>query len=180
MRHVSVRRLTAVIAVVAMALAVVATPSGPAAAQSNEFGDVPDDAYYTETVAALAARGVFAGTECDDGFCPSEAIDRKTMAVWIVRVLDGDDPPALAQTRFNDVDAASFYAPFIERMAELEVTTGCGDGSGFCPDRSVTGPRWPRSSPAPTSCPTDRAQALPTFPPMRGTRPMWPGSRRQG
>ena len=138
MRHVSVRRLTAVIAVVAAALAVVATPSGPAAAQSNEFGDVPDDAYYTVPVAALAARGVFAGTECDDGFCPTEAIDRKTMAVWIVRVLDGDDPPAPAETRFNDVDAASFYAPFIERMAELEVTTGCGDGSGFCPDRSVT------------------------------------------
>ena len=138
MRHVSARRLTAVTAVVAIALAVVATPSGPAAAQSNEFGDVPDDAYYTVPVAALAARGVFAGTECDDGFCPSEAIDRKTMAVWIVRVLDGDDPPALAQTRFNDVDAASFYASFIERMAELEVTTGCGDRSGFCPDRSVT------------------------------------------
>ena len=138
MRHVPVRRLTAVIAVVAMALAVVATPSGPAAAQSDEFGDVPDDAYYTVPVAALAARGVFAGTECDDGFCPGEAIDRKTMAVWIVRVLDGDDPPALAETRFNDVDAASFYAPFIERMAELEVTTGCGDRSGFCPDRSVT------------------------------------------
>ena len=69
---------------------------------------------------------------------PATAIDRKTMAVWIVRVLDGDDPPALAQTRFNDVDAASFYASFIERMAELEVTTGCGDRSGFCPDRSVT------------------------------------------
>ena len=33
---------------------------------------------------------------------------------------------------------SGFYAPFIERMAEFEVTRGCGDGSGFCPDRNVT------------------------------------------
>ena len=36
------------------------------------------------------------------------------------------------------MDASSFYGPFIERMAELEVTRGCGDGSRFCPDRNVT------------------------------------------
>ena len=62
------------------------------------------------------------------------------MAVWIVRVLDGEDPPVVTQTRFNDVDAAGFYAPFVERMADLGVTGGCGDGSGYCPDATVT--RW--------------------------------------
>ena len=113
--------------------------SATVAAQENRpYPDVASDAYYAAAVSALAERGVFAGTECNNGFCPAEDIDRKTMAVWIVRVLDGQDPPAVSQTRFNDVAAAGFHAPFIERMAELGVTAGCGDGSGFCPDRSVT------------------------------------------
>ena len=107
-------------------------------AQAGGYGDIAGDAYYSDAVATLTAQGVFAGTECRQGFCPGDAIDRKTMAVWTVRVLDGQDPPAIAQTRFDDVDASGFHSPFIERMAELGVTTGCGDGSGFCPDRTVT------------------------------------------
>ena len=109
-----------------------------ALAQAGGFGDVAGDAYYSEPVAALAAMGVFAGTECEAGFCPAAPIDRKTMAVWTVRVLDGADPPAVSESRFADVDATGFHAPFIERMAELGVTTGCGDGTNFCPEGSVT------------------------------------------
>ena len=89
-------------------------------------------------VSTLAGQGVFAGTECADGFCPRDPIDRKTMAVWIVRVLDGQNPAAVSESRFDDVDPDGFYAPFIERMADLGVTRGCGDRSGFCPDRNVS------------------------------------------
>ena len=106
----------------------------------GEFDDVPENAFYTVPVKTLGSQGVFEGTECQAGFCPDDPIDRKTMAVWIVRVLDGEDPPAVYRSRFNDVNRSGFHAPFIERMAELEVTGGCGDGSGFCPDRTVT--RW--------------------------------------
>ena len=81
---------------------------------------------------------MFAGTECEDGFCPNKPIDRKTMAVWTVRVVAGQDPPAVSQTRFADVDADGFYAPFVERMADLRITLGCGDGTRFCPDDTVT------------------------------------------
>ena len=127
-----------VVGVVAAAVTVWAVVAAPAAAQSGGFGDVAEDTYYSVPVAALAELGVFAGTECEAGFCPHDAIDRKTMAVWMVRALDGEDPPAVSESRFNDVDAHSFHAPFIERMAELGVTGGCGDGSGFCPDRVVS------------------------------------------
>ena len=70
---------------------------------------------------------------------PSEPIDRKTVAVWVVRVLDGQDPPR-GLSRFDDVDCCLpvFWSSFIERMAELGVTRGCGDGSGFCPNRNMT------------------------------------------
>ena len=123
---------------VAVAAAVAVVPSGPAFAQPGGFGDVPEDVYYSVPVSTLAGQGVFAGTGCNEGFCPGDAIDRKTMAVWVVRVLDGKDPAAVSESRFDDVDPDGFYAPFIERMFELGVTSGCGDGSGFCPDRNVT------------------------------------------
>ena len=134
------RRLTVTAAVVAAAISVglLGAAAMPAAAQTSGFDDVPQDAYYAMPVADLHADGVFNGTLCQEGFCPRNPIDRKTMAVWIVRVLDRQDPPSITRSRFDDVDPASFHARFIERMAELGVTTGCGDGSGFCPDRSVS------------------------------------------
>ena len=128
---------------VAVVLAFVAavfssSPASPAYAQTGQFGDVPADAFYAAPVNELAAAGVLDGTECAEGFCPDEAMDRKTMAVWVVRLIDGEDPPAVAQSTFTDVDGESYYSPFIERMAELGVTRGCGDGRGFCPDGTVT------------------------------------------
>ncbi len=128
-------RCLAATAIVASAVAVT---HAPAAAQSGDFSDVTGG-FYKPAVDALAALGTFEGTLCgDDTFCPDEPLKRSTMAVWVVRVLDGADPPPISRSRFDDVGADSFYAPFIERMADLGVTAGCGDGSGFCPDSSVT------------------------------------------
>ena len=139
MRHCRwMRGLAAVAAVAATAFSVVAAaPGSVALAQAGGFADVGEGEYYTEPVAALAAAGVFEGTGCVAGFCPGEPIDRKTMAVWVVRVLDGAEPPAVFGSRFGDVDAGGFHARFVERMAELQVTLGCGDGR-FCGDQSVT------------------------------------------
>lgn len=138
MKNPSSGRVTVVVAVAASLAALVAVPASSVAAQPGGFIDVLDDAYYSVPVAALAERGVFDDTECEDGFCPDEPVDRRTMAVWIVRVLDDQDPHSLKESRFDDVDAAGFHAPFIERMAELRITQGCGDGSGFCPDEYVS------------------------------------------
>lgn len=126
------------LATVAIAAALAMASAGLAAAQAGGFGDVPDDAYFAVPVATLAEQGVFAGTLCDDGFCPGDPIDRKTMAVWVVRILEDRDPPPVIQSRFNDVDITGFHAPYIERMVQLGVTQGCGNGSGYCPDDPVT------------------------------------------
>ena len=132
------RRLSAVTAVAVLAAsALVFSP--PADAQTQPFSDTAGDAYYSDAVDALADGGVFDGTECAEAMlCPGKPIDRKTMAVWTVRALDGQDPAEVSSTRFTDVDADSFFAPFIERMAELGVTSGCGDGTKFCADGTVT------------------------------------------
>ena len=133
-------KLAAVRLFVLAVVAVAVTASSPAVAQPGGFSDVPEDAYYSTPVMTLAEQGVFVGTECESGFCPSDPIDRKTMAVWVVRVLDGKDLPAVSDSGFGDVDAHSFHAPFIERMTELEVTQGCGDGTGLvCPGYRAVG-----------------------------------------
>ena len=137
------RRWVAVLAIVAVWASLLASASTAAAQQgaggdSGAYPDTVADSYYVEPVSQLGERGVFAGTLCEGGFCPDEALDRKTMAVWVVRVLDEEVPAAVSGSRFSDVDARSFYAPFVERMFALGVTRGCGDGSVFCPDESVT------------------------------------------
>ena len=129
-----VRLLAVAVAVVAAAAVSVA----PSAAQTAGYSDVPEGAFYAQPVAKLAELGVFADTDCEDGFCPATPIDRKTMAVWVVRALDNEDPAAISEARFTDVDGDSFFAPFVERMADLGITRGCGDGTRFCPDRSVS------------------------------------------
>ena len=130
------------LAAVLVAGLLASVPAVPASAQQGSapggFADVAEDAFYADAVAALAADGVFAGTECSEGFCGDQVIDRRTMAVWVVRVLDGADPAAVASTRFGDVDASGFHARFVERMAALGVTAGCGDGSNYRPEGSVS------------------------------------------
>ena len=125
-------------AAVALVGAALLSPVPAAAQDAGPYPDTRSDAYYSVPVGALASDGVFGGTECDEGFCPDKPLDRTTMAVWTVRVLDGEDPAPVAATRFTDVDGSHRHAAFIERFAESGVTQGCDDGTAFCPDDTVT------------------------------------------
>ena len=104
------------------------------------FSDVSEGGVHSGAVDSLAAEGVFEGTECAPGeFCPGEPLLRWVMAVWLVRVLDGADPLSVGSSRFADVDASVWWAPFVERLAVLGVTKGCASGPlRFCPDEAVT------------------------------------------
>ena len=127
-------------AAAALAAAVTAaSAAAPAAAQqdSGAYDDVASDAHYSAAVAALARDGVFDGTDCDNGFCPDQPIDRATMAVWLVRILDDTEPPAATGERFTDVATDHPHSAHIERLAELKVTIGCADGT-YCPNDPVT------------------------------------------
>ncbi|MYB44551.1 MAG: hypothetical protein F4X18_04420 [Acidimicrobiia bacterium] len=88
---------------------------------------------------ALAGRGILDGTECAAGICPNEPIKRWTMAVWLVRAIDGREPPAVSASRFADVDTEEWWLPYVEQLAELRITAGCAlQPRRFCPDRPVT------------------------------------------
>ena len=90
-------------------------------------------------IEALAELGVLEGTDCAPGeFCPSKALERWVMAVWLVRVLDGENPDPSAN-RFTDVDGDEWWAPYVERLAVLGVTAGCDTSPlRYCPNESVT------------------------------------------
>ena len=93
-----------------------------------------------DAVRALIADGVLAGTGCAPGlFCPDDPIPRWMMAVWLVRVVDGQDPEPVSASRFADVDAGRWWAAHIERLAELGITAGCAtEPAEYCPDDAVT------------------------------------------
>ncbi len=78
---------------------------------------------------------------CEGEVCAlgSDAASRWLAAVWIVQVVDSGVVPVLGSVRrFTDVGDDHPYVAYIERAAELGITQGCGDGSRFCPDDTVT------------------------------------------
>ena len=113
---------------------------GPVVAASDGFSDLGEAGVHEGAVRALAADGVFEGTGCGTGrFCPADPVERWVMAVWLVRVLDGGDPGGSGSSRFADVDASLWWAPYVERLADLGVTAGCATGPArFCPRDSVS------------------------------------------
>ena len=61
------------------------------------------------------------------------------MAVWLVRIIDGQDPAQPTEPRFADVGTDLWWAGHAERLAELGITLGCStEPLEYCPDRPVT------------------------------------------
>ena len=107
--------------------------------RSDAYSDIDDIGVHRRGVQALAAEGVFEGTECAPGrFCPREPLPRWIMVVWLVRILDGADPQSAPDAGFADVDPGQWWAPHVNRLFELGVTKGCRtDPLRYCPSRAV-------------------------------------------
>ena len=126
--------------VVAVTISVLGTGPVAASAAAGNYTDLDTAGVHRSAVESLAAEGVFDGTECrPDSFCPTDGVQRWVMAVWLVRILDGTDPAAAKSSRFDDVDPAAWWAPHVNRLAELGITKGCSITPAlFCPDETVT------------------------------------------
>ena len=113
-------------------------PGGGGVVAVDGFGDV-EGGVHAPAIDVLEAEGVFDGTECGDGlFCPREPILRWVIAVWLIRVL-GEEPAEPGISRFSDVDAGEWWAPYVEALADRGVTKGCDtEPLRFCPDESVS------------------------------------------
>ena len=121
-----------------------AAPESAITVGQRKFTDV-GGGVHAPAIIALHDLGVFNGTECNSSsFCPDDPLKRWVMAVWLVRILDNEtQPPSMKESQFKDVfedvEATSWWAPFVERLAELGITVGCEAGKPrFCPDETVT------------------------------------------
>jgi hypothetical protein len=96
------------------------------------FGDVARSVHL-EAILALSAEGVIEGCE-PRRFCPSEAIVRTEMAQVMQRALD---VPHTEEDFFADDDGLD-AEPAINALAAAGVVNGCGDGTDYCPDETVS------------------------------------------
>jgi hypothetical protein len=101
------------------------------------FADVPAASPFCPFVEELSRRGVVGG--CAAGsYCPTAAVTREQMAVFVLRTLDpAASPPACATPMFADVPASSAFCRWIEELARRGVVAGCGGGN-YCPAAAVT------------------------------------------
>lgn len=138
-RSVLLLAAPALVVALLLVLFVPAVQSAQAQSETPVFEDIALSAWYYEYVASLAEEGVFEGTECEEGFCPGQPLLRREMAVWLIRALE-DDGPSDYDSRFSDVEDDTWWTPYIERMADLEITVGCSSKElpKFCPDGAVT------------------------------------------
>ncbi len=114
------------------------TTSNPATL-SVEFDDVPVDNPFHNDILTIATAGITGGCT-DTSYCPSNPVSRAEMAVFLLKSKYGADhvpPPPPPVPIFPDVPADAFAAAWIDELATLEITTGCGGGL-YCPDRSVS------------------------------------------
>jgi hypothetical protein len=119
-------------------LAKEASTYAPPVCTSPMFADVPASSPFCPWIEELARRGVTSG--CGGGnYCPSAAVSREQMAVFLLRTLDPTlSPPACAPPNtFNDVPETSAFCRWIEELGRRGVTSGCGGGN-YCPADPVT------------------------------------------
>jgi uncharacterized repeat protein (TIGR01451 family) len=114
-------------------------PSAPGTARVQvDFSDVPPSSIFHDDVDVIAGNGVTVG--CGGGdYCPGAAVTRAQMAVFLLKSKFGSGhvPPPATGTLFADVHVGDFAADWIEELANLGVTAGCGGGD-YCPTAPVT------------------------------------------
>ena len=98
--------------------------------------DVPPTSPFYRFIDRMAVPGITGG--CGGGnYCPTSPVTREQMAAFIIRALGEFDPPLPPTQRFPDVPPTNPFYRFIERMAVLGITSGCGGGN-YCPADPVT------------------------------------------
>ena len=103
----------------------------------GSFPDVPQNAFYP-FIENLFHSGVTGGC-AGGGYCPLNNVTRAQMAVFLLKSKFGSTylPPPATGTVFTDVPASNPFAPWIENLAALGITGGCGSGI-YCPNNPVT------------------------------------------
>jgi len=109
----------------------------PPACTTPVFDDVPATNPFCRFIEELFRRGVVSGCG-NNNYCPTAAVTREQMSVFVLRTLDPAlSPPACGTPVFTDVPASSGFCRWIEELFRRGVVTGCAPGL-YCPTQPVT------------------------------------------
>ncbi len=103
-----------------------------------DFNDVPPSHPFHDFIDTVARNQITVG--CGGGnYCPGQNIARSQMAVFLLKSKYGFGhvPPPATGTVFGDVHIGDFAADWIEELAALGITGGCGNGN-YCPNNPVS------------------------------------------
>jgi hypothetical protein len=92
---------------------------------------------HESAIKAIASIGVTTGCNpTTDRYCPGQGVTRAEMAAFLLRAIGDTTQPSSSGT-FSDVPAGQWYTAYVERLAELGISVGYGDGT-FRPNANVT------------------------------------------
>ena len=103
-----------------------------------QFSDVDINGTFSPYIGGLVANGLTVGCG-GPNYCPVSSVTRQQMAVFLLRGKFGlcYNPPPCSGTVFGDVHCAGNpFDPWIEALAALQITGGCGGGN-YCPTAPV-------------------------------------------
>jgi uncharacterized protein (DUF1800 family) len=111
----------------------------PPPATGTIFADVSATDFAADWIEELYTEGITGGCATNPlRYCPDNSVTRAQMAPFLLKVYHGTSyAPPPAQGVFGDVPASSPFAPWVEELARLAVTVGCG-GTSYCPSNAVT------------------------------------------
>jgi hypothetical protein len=109
----------------------------PPAPTVQAFTDVPKTHPFYAWIGIFARKGITIGCTTTT-YCPNSPMTRGQIAVFILRTKYGGSyvPPA-AKGIFTDVPTTHLFAAYIEKLASLKITSGCGNNK-YCPEEPVT------------------------------------------
>ncbi len=102
------------------------------------FGDVSPSSGFYPFIENIFHNGITVGCG-GTSYCPTSSTTRAQMSAFLLKSKFGADhvPPPATGTIFDDVPADAPFAAWIEELASLGITGGCGGGN-YCPNDPVT------------------------------------------
>lgn len=101
-----------------------------------QFNDLTSSNPFYHHINVLRLWSITSGCTATS-YCPAANVTRGQMAVFVVRCLLGDSFAFPETPYFTDVPSTHPFFKYIQKMRELNITSGCSP-TAYCPDANVT------------------------------------------
>ena len=129
------KKLISLFLTVILALSLMPSAFAAEGASVDKFTDVPADAWYREELAYAVYNGYISGTSATS-FSPDGLVTRGQFVTILGRMLKVDTS-AYTSSKFTDVDASSWYGPYVAWAASEGYVNGTSSTT-FAPGNNIT------------------------------------------